>query len=209
MNNQEIDEECISFLTNHQYIKNPSPTTLLSDFEYKIPIQKFICYCVGIIDGQRHVHCIRILKKSPSEKISTMLIQWFSPNDLADSISFWVSSGVTLKRNFFLHDDQLNFFRSTFIYYPEIQQYFRLSSIQNFITIEEYNPMKMKILNTPIKWYIYKRKIDYKPEKYITKRKKDFQKSLTKFKNKQNMNHFIQETYPNLYTEIQNALKEK
>lgn len=188
---QEVDEDCISHLTNQAYIKNVSTEALLQDFQYKIPIEKFICYCIGNVKGRKSIQCLRILKKTPSEKITTMFVEWFHPTHKKQTIQFWVGSGVSLKKFFFLHEDQLNFFRSTFIYYPELCKFFRLASIQNFLEIMEINPMGKFIFSSPIKCHGYKRRIEIDSGKQSRKRKKDFVKGVKYFIKKYNVDNYI------------------
>lgn len=195
--------EHVIFLTNQNYVKNYPPSQFLREYNYKIPLENFVCYCVGVYNDEKVVHCLRIIMKSPSEKITTMQIEWFSPDSSRnESVTFWVSSGISLKKNFFLHTDQLNFFRSTFIYSPSQSQFFRLSSIQNFLFIPEHNPMGQSIYNTPLKFYKYKRKLTSSPNKLLGKRKKEFIKDVQKLKNKYNIDGFVENNYKKLYVEL-------
>lgn len=197
------DQECIDFLTNHSYIKNFSPVSILKDHQFRIPIEQFICYCVGMIDSERTVQCIRIHQKIPSEKITSMQIQWFYPNHPEKgSILFWVNSGVCLKRQFFLYQDQLNFFRSTFIYYPEMQKYFRLSTFTNYISIPEVNPLGEPIYNSPFKCYRYNKQLTNHPGKIHEKKKREFRKAMVNTLKKHNIDSFMEIYYPHLFKEI-------
>lgn len=200
---QEVDEECLLNLTNQAYIKNVSTEALLRDFHYRIPLEKFICYCVGNVNGRKNVQCLRILKKTPSEKITTMFIEWISPTDRSKTVQFWVGSGVSLKKFFFLNEDQLNFFRSTFIYYPELCTFFRLASIQNFLDIFEVNPMGEYIFSSPLKCHGYKRKIEIDNGRQSKKRKKDFIKGVKYFIKKYNVDNYILTHEPSLLVELQ------
>lgn len=203
--NIQPNVECISFLTKHNYLKNPSPNEFIKKYEYNVPLDEFICYCVGLIDYKRSVQCIRILKKTPTEKITTMLIQWFDPaNPLTNSILFWVNSGVCLKRLFFLNEDQLNFFRSTFIYDPVLDQYFRLSNIMNFIRLTEINPQTEKIYTSPRKCYFYKKELSVIPERITMKRKRDFKKSINNLIRRHNIDGFIELQFPKIFNEVNN-----
>lgn len=197
---------CIHFLMNTQYIKNVCPEKFLQLHHFEIPLSEYICYCVGFIQNQKIIHCLRILQKTPSEKMSTILIEWRNPINLQENIQFWVSSGIACKRKFFLHEDQLNFFRSTFIYCPVLRQYFRLSTILHFLKLEENNPMNCKIYSTPLHYRIFKKRMDNIPDKLNNKRCKEFKKSLQKIKKKFNIDNFLQETYPAMYQIIENTL---
>lgn len=200
------EQECIDYLTSHTYLKNFSPHNILEDHNYKLPISNFICYCVGIIDGERVVQCIRILEKIPSEKITTMKIQWYMwKNHMWESVCFWVNSGVCLKKQFFLFQDKLNFFRSTYIYYPEMQIYHRLSYFLDYLDIKEVNPCGETIYNSTSKMHLYKHVIVKTPQKVFEKRKKEIKKGLTIFM-KKNVDHYLQTHYPNLFHEIKSVL---
>lgn len=199
------DSDCVDYLTNHSYIKNHPPETLLKEFNYKIPLDRFVCYCVGIIGDERKVQCIRILQKRPSDKITTMLIEWYNPQNQGeggDKIQFWVNSGICLKRHFFLFEDKLSFFRSTFIYFPEIEQYYRLQSIFNFIEIPQVNPVNMKIYVTPLKKYCYKKPVNYSYEKSENKKRKEIEKAVTRVFKKVSIDPYFEQHYPVLFKEM-------
>jgi hypothetical protein len=199
--------ECIRFLTNHQYLKNPPLSSFLESCNYNIQLDNYICYCVGVIDYQRIINCIRITKKTPTEKITTMHIEWFNPQSpYSEKIEFWVNSGVCLKRLFFLYEDQLNFFRSTFIYSETTNQYYRLANLLNFIQLPEINPTGEKIYNSPMKKYIYKKMITSNPEKINEKRKKEVRKSFMNILKRHNMDGFVEKNFKSMYVEIEKLM---
>ena len=208
-NELEPDSDCVDYLTNHHYIKNHPPETLLKEFNYKIPLDRFICYCVGIIGEERKVQCIRILQKRPSDKLTTMNIEWYDPQGKRDEVTkqhhkiqFWINSGICLKRHFFLFEDKLNFFRSTFIHFPEIEQYYRLSSIFNFIDIPQVNPVHMKIYVTPLKKYCYKKPVSYSSEKSENRKRKEIEKAVTRVFKKISIDPYFEQHYPVLFKEM-------
>lgn len=198
------DLDCIRYLMNHSYFKNFSPTLLLEEYKYEFPISQFICYCVGYIDGYRTVQCIRILNKSPSNKLSSLYIQWFSPDfNEQKSCRFWVNSGVCLKYNFFKFEDKLSFFRSTFIYSSSLKQYYRLSSFYNFIQVEERNPRQETIFHSPTKHYVYRKNYILKNNEPMKERKKkEIKKMCHSFIKKHNLADFLQINYPALFQEL-------
>lgn len=196
------EQECIDYLTNNSYIKNFSPHNLLEDHQYKLPLSLFICYCVGIINQQRVVQCIRILKKSPSDKITTMKVEWYNlEGGRWSKIQFWVNSGVCLKKQFFLFQDKLNFFRSTYVYYPEMQTYYRLSCFFDYLGIEEVNPLGEQIYNSPNKSHTFKNFVVKSQEKTSERKRKEIKKGLTTFMRK-NIDNYFEMNYPNLFREI-------
>jgi len=149
------DLDCIEFLKHQSYLRNELPYNLLQDYNYKFPLGHFVCYCVGMYDDDKHVHCIQFLKKSSSYKLSHFYVRWFHPENPSLSICFWVNSGASLKKHFFLFTDKLNFFRSTFLYYPEMEKYYRLSSLLDYITLPEcHSPLREKIYQSPFKFSI-------------------------------------------------------
>jgi hypothetical protein len=204
----EPDDECIEFLTTHSYLKNFPPHNLLEDHKYKLPLSHFICYCVGIIDQRRVVQCIRILQKIPSDKITTMKVEWYGRknNDGTwEKTQFWVNSGVCLKKQFFLFQDKLNFFRSTYIYYPEMQKYYRLSSFFYYMDVKECNPLGEQIYNSPMKSHTFKNAVVKCCEKIEERRKREIKKGLMTIM-RRNIDNYLENQYPNLFREIVNIL---
>lgn len=203
--------ECIQFLNNHSYIKNYSPHFLLEEFNYSIPLDKFICYCVGVRNDQRQTQCIQIITRKPSYKITTMLIRWFDPDNplTGEFIQFWVNSGACLKKNIFLFEDKLNFLRSTFIYYEKQKQYFRLSSIINYIKLGNVNPIGTEIYLSPMKSFIFKRKNDFNFEKIKEKRKQILKRDLKYIVMRNNHDDIMHNLFPNLFHEIYKIVPRK
>ena len=200
-------QECIDFLTNHQYLKNPPVAPLLEPNNYQINLDQYICYCVGVIQCERIVHCIRIKKKTPTEKITSLNIEWFNPNSpQTTKVKFWVNSGVCLKRLFFLFEDQLNFFRSTFIYSDITKKYYRLANIMNFLHLPETNPVGEKIYNSPTKSFLYKKMISSSPEKINEKRKKEVKKSLFNVLKRHNVDGFLEKNFQDVFREIEKLI---
>jgi hypothetical protein len=196
------DEDCIDFLKTNQYYKNYDCTSIL--INNKIALQNYICYCVGSIEDRKFVHCIRILKKSNETGISAYFINWWHI-DLSHYISFWVHSGIALRKYFFLYEDRLSFLRSTFIYHQKNRTYYRLSHIIDYLDLPIEAPMYMKIFSTPCKQYTFT-KIHQKDPKQKKKKQKKLKQYLTK-NLKQFCKHLhhqsqLRESYPNLFQEI-------
>ena len=197
-------QECIDFLTNHQYLKNPPLSPFLEHNNYQIALDQYICYCVGVIQYERIVYCIRIRKKTPTEKITSLYIEWYNPKSpLTTKVKFWVNSGVCLKRLFFLFEDQLNFFRSTFIYCETTKKYYRLANLMNFLQVPEINPVGEKIYNSPIKSFIYKKMLMSSPEKINEKRKKEVKKSIFNVLKRHNIDGFFEKNFKDIFREIE------
>lgn len=209
------DVDCIHFLINNSYHKNPDSSFILQDFNLKIPISEFIIYCVGFINDYRKVQCIRILQKKPSDKITTMKIEWFDPSynykdkslngvnqPYPNKVTFWVNSGVCLKKFFFLYEDKLNLFRSAFIYYSRMDQYMRLSSIYEYLDIPQLNPIGETVYNAPLRFFIYKKKIVLSEEQMINRKRKKFKKYISQIKKNFSVDRFYRENYQNLFNAI-------
>ena len=207
---QEPDYECVQYLMNHCYIKNHPTFTFLQDFHFSIPLNQFILYCVGIHNGIRQVNCLRILEKKPSDKITTIKIHWYNPSpplsvllhqkvEEWDYKEFWVNSTISLRKFFFCYEDKFNFFRSTFIYYPEIQQYFRLCNLFNHLHLPEINPLNDIVYILPNKSFEYKKIARHSPKKYEERRKREIQKGLHRFIKKHNVDKFLETQYPDLF----------
>jgi hypothetical protein len=215
------DVDCIHFLKHQTYLRNELPHNLLQDYNYHFPLHRFICYCVGVYEEEKHVHCIQFLKKTNSYKLSRFYVRWFHPeNDMShsppDSTCFWVNSGASLKKHFFLFTDKLNFFRSTFLYYPEMEKYYRLSSLLDYIFLPECPcTSNEKIYQSPFKFtypFFKERKKDAPPrqikneEKTLGKagkRKKELH--LQKIMRKLvvgDLDHFLHRKYPSLFLEM-------
>jgi len=208
------EEECIQHLENQKYIRNDLPSHILRDHGYRFPLHQFCCYCVGIIDGEKVVECIQILFKSNTEKLSQFCLRWFHPIKRNKSVIFWVNSGASLKKNFFLFTDKLNFFRSTFLYYPEMDTYFRLSSLLDYIYLPKWESKRNHpIYQTPLKFSMYDPPSFFKKRNSISskqtnstggkklKREHHFRKSLIKLSSN-DFDHFLHRKYPEVFHEI-------
>lgn len=219
------DHECILYLLDQKYIRNELPTHILRDHGYRFPLHLFCCYCVGMVEGEKNVECIQFIMKTHSEKITQMSIRWFHPTHRKKYVTLWVNSGASLKKNFFLFTDKLNFFRSTFVYYPEMQTYFRLSSLLDYIELPLWNSTDekesyQKIYQTPFKFsllcsalYLQSRQ-STKKRKNVKKiqeanehkgkrlkREKLFRKNIERIA-RNDFDYFMHRKYPELFQEI-------
>lgn len=204
---QTPDIDCIHFLTNQIYMKNHLPHTILNDFQFSIPLNQFICYCVGFVNNERCIQCVRILEKKPSDKITTIKLEWFNPTppkngEEWDSKIFWINSTISLRKFFFFYEDKFNFFRSTFIYYPEIEKYFRLCNLFNYLSLPESNPIGEIIYLQPKKTTIFKKNSQSNLKRNHDRRKKEIKKGLIKFVKKHNIDNFIEKHFPCIFHQI-------
>lgn len=204
---------CISYLSTHSYLRNYSATHLQSLNWWK-DTNVYIWYCVGIIDGKRYIHCIRLLKKSPKPGITSYYIQWFNTAPYShvpvsempstfDSVFFWVHSGVALRKNFFLYEDRMSLIRSTFYYDSETKLFYRMSYLLAYLSIPEEIPRQVRIHTNSTKFYCYQKRAKKRKYDDDSKKKTDFVKALKKFIDAHNQLNFVHNSYPKLFNESQ------
>jgi hypothetical protein len=204
---------CISYLATHPFIRNHSAPHLFSQSYWK-DTNFHVWYCVGIIEGKRYVHCIRMLKKTPKPGITSYFIEWFNTAPYSnsplskipkhfDSCCFWVHSGVALRKNLFLFQDRMSFIRSTFYYDSETCLFYRMSLLITYLDNNEAIPTQLKIFTSVEKWYIYQKRIKKRKYDDSLRKKNDCIRNLKKFIEHNNHHHFLEETYPKLFEEAQ------
>lgn len=171
MNDYLISEQNFLFLLTSYSIKNHSPAGVCQRYDYKIPISNYYCYSVGSINGTKRIQIFRIINQLVTG-INTYKIQWWNTAfteysyinlDESESVCFWVHSGGSLKKNFFLFEDKLNLFKSTYIFDRESSQFYRLMVFQKYFYFEE------KILK--ITDYIYTDYCKKHKQKVITEKR--------------------------------------
>jgi len=197
------DPACMDFLCSQSYLRNDPPLHILQDHHFQLPLHTFICYCIGMYQDEKSVQCIQILQKTTSPKFNNFLVKWFHPDDPHQHVTFWVNSGASLKKHFFLFTDKINFFRSTFIHYPEMDKYFRLSSLMDFFKIPESTPLQEKIYHTPIKFHLFKPlpTSSSDKKKNTSKREQGLKRTILKIF-RQDVDHYLQRKYPSLFQEL-------
>lgn len=206
------DNERIQYLAKTNFIRNPSTDELLRCNDFEIDLTSYICYCVGIIEEKRYVHCIQILSKTPSPGITSYQIKWWNTacyclNDNNDEVqyeatSFWVHSGVALRKHFFLFQDRMSLIRSTFIYDSNTEQYYRICSLTPYLYIPIISPNGMPIYTSPKKTYCYHKVIKKGECEVRNKQRYNTKKYLKKFVKQFNHFSFLEEEYPRLFEEI-------
>jgi hypothetical protein len=210
----EIDIPSIFFLTNHTFIRNPSVDSFVAENNMDIFLSQFVVYSVGLIDSERIVHALRFLKQCQSPGVTSYLIEWynvatFSKNELLyqppnkfDSVTFWVHSGVALRKNFFLFQDRMSLYKSTFLYDKKREQYFRLVHLLPFLKLEQevsicypmYSDVNKIFLNNHRKKKNKKIQPDYN--------QLSLKKNLQKILKVNNSFSYIQKRHPRLFEEI-------
>lgn len=209
------DIDCIVYLTRNSFLRNYSFDRFLEKNKNEIPLQNFICYTTGIADGKRVVNAFRIMYQSSNSKIKSYYIEWWNtaafdvyfPHTQFKSVSFWVHSGMTLRKNFFLYDDRMSLFRSTFIYDMYSGNYYRLSSLNHFIQIPEKSNFREQIFSQPGKCYYYQKERKASPKDHRTPIEKEIKKLLEKITHKKNLVTYIKKSSPRLFEEIQTFVK--
>lgn len=207
------DTYCISYLASHHFIRNHSVTSFLQQSS-RISFFDKIWYCIGIIEGERYVHAVRFLNKTPKPGITSYYIQWFNTSPFShcsadnmpnyfDSIYFWVHSGVALRKNFFLFEDRMSLIRSCFYYEPCTGLFYRMSSLLPYLDIPDAVPSNLKIYTTVFRFYCFQKRIKKRNYDDMVKKKSDFVRCLKKFVESHNHRHFFQLTYPKLFEQAQ------
>lgn len=211
----EPDIECLNFLTHNSFVRNFSFDRILERNQNTVPLQNYICYTVGLVGSKRIVHAFRFLYQSPHSKIKSYYIQWwntatfehFDDNSVFESVSFWIHSGMTLRKNFFLYDDRMSLFRSTFIFDPYSNHYYRLSAMVNFMNIPEKSNFQKQIFTSPGKFYYYHKKLKTIVRDQRNPFKTEISKLFQKILVKKNLVSYIQASAPRLFEEVQNFIK--
>lgn len=200
----------LHFLRSHTFLRNFPIDSFCSDFNYQIPINNFICYNVGLINGNKYVQSFQILSMFTTG-INSYFIRWWNtafyeddPDCLSSSCEFWIHSGISLRKNFFLFEDRFSLFRSSFLYDPKQGLFFRLFSIEKFFQSNEKIP-NSKIFSSPCKYFMYKKR----PLRGKSKRnlpKKELGKYLNLILKDCNYQNSLEKTYPALFLEIGKVL---
>ncbi len=206
---------CIESLTEKNFIRNIPFDRFLERNGNSISLNNHICYTVGIASEKRVVHAFRFVGQSPNSKIKSYLIEWWNvvtfptlnENCEIESIQFWVHSGMTLRKNFFLFDDRLSLFRSTFIYDRNAGYYHRLINIMPFCVIPEISNYQQKVYTSPGKF-----SVPFKMSRVpalIAKNPCDeeVKKHLRKITKSRNLIKRLEKVSPQLLSEIEKFVK--
>lgn len=206
-----ISEENFLFLLNTYSIRNHSPAPLCKRFHYKIPISTFYCYSVGIINGIKRIQIFKIINQLVTG-IKTYKIQWWNTAfteysyinlNESEAVCFWVHSGGSLKKNFFLFEDKLNIFKSTYIFDRENSQFFRLMSLQNYFYFEEkIEKINEYIYTSPHKVHKQKKITEKRLKNNKNKEIHQIKKISSKLLNDYNMRNCLINQFPVLFKEL-------
>lgn len=201
---------CILFLEKNAFVRNISIEKFRME-NNSIDITKYFIYCVGIIDGIRIVHPIQILAKTPHDGVISYKIRWWNNATHilpVKYMEFWIYSGVTLRKNFFLYQDKMSFLKSSFIYDFESKIYYRLQNLLNYLIIPEINPYAIPIYSLPTSSYKYYKFKKHKQKK-LNKRYLELQTSCKKFLKKQNEFDYLKINFSLLYEELSKIISNK
>jgi hypothetical protein len=205
------DIDCLIYLSQNSFIRNFPFEKFLEKNNNNIQLQNFICYTTGVADGKRIVHAFRFIAQSSNSKIKSYLIEWWNtaihsvyfPHTEFTSIQFWVHSGMTLRKNFFLYQDRLSLFRSTFIHDLRSGNYYRLSYLNHFISIPEINNYQAQIFSQPGKYYYQLKQRTKMISEYKSPVEKEIKKLLEKIIKKKNLALYLKKSSSVLFQEIQ------
>lgn len=204
------DYFCIQFLQQNSFIRNISIDRLLDKHNNVIPLHNYICYTVGIVDSKRVVNAFQFLFESSNTKIKSYYIRWWNTAAFEtisfrteyESIDFWVHSGMTLRKNFFLYEDRMSLLRSTFIYDPSSSYYFRLINLIDYILIPPKSNYQQQIYTSPSKFsYNYKHN-STKSKENTSIEEKQIAKILKKLIQSRNLKMHLEKVSPSLFHEI-------
>lgn len=201
---------CIQYLQENTFVRNIQFDRLLDRHNNKIPLQNYICYTVGIVGTKRIVHAFQFLFQSSNTKITSYYIRWWNTaahetitfQTEFQQVNFWVHSGMTLRKNFFLYEDRMSLFRSTFIYDPSYGYYFRLINLVDYIEIPIKSNFQQQIFTAPTKFtYNFKHKIN-KVNLDRENQRKHISKILNKILLSRNLKSYVEKVSPSLFREI-------
>lgn len=205
--------ECVEYLTNHSFIRNYSIESFVKENNFSIVLSNYIVFSVGLISQKRIVHAIKFLAQCQSPGVTSYYIEWFnnacfsndelfhSLNQL-ESVKFWVHSGVALRKNFFLFEDRMSLFKSTFLFDTKKRCYYRLIHLQPYFHLDSIasicSPMYSaadKILHSG-----QRKKKSQRPTKNF--RLSILQKNLRKVIKHCNTFNYLEESHPRLFEEV-------
>lgn len=206
----------IDYLTQTQFIRNIPLDDLLSRMKNNmIPLAEYLCYSVVIVDGHRLVNILRFLKQTPPNGVLSFYIQWYMvKNYLSDEylqdaqniefedISFWVHSGVALRKKFFYAEDRMSFLRSTFMYDHESDSLYRLSCIWPWVSLQIEIPFGCAIFNQPGISYRYTKKTNKINPHKNDRKENELKKHCKRLLKSHNYYSYLEKKYPILYKEL-------
>lgn len=215
-----IDFKHIEYLTKNSFLRNVFCSEFIQENNFRVNLSQYFCYCVGIIQGERIVNVVKILHQHRSPGVTSFLIQWynvscFKLDELAkmnliedlESVTFWVHSGVALRKNFFIYDDRMSLLKSTFIFDEKRNQYYRLHHLQPYTFNEQLHPLNSPIYSSVNKTTFAARRTNIR-EKYDENKSnedlpiKALKKTLRGVLKEHNSFSYIETKYPRLFKEI-------
>jgi len=203
----------IKYLIKNNFIRNKELDSFIEDNNNSIDLKKHICYTKGVIDDLIIIQSF-IINKSYTTGIQSFEITWWDTFnvdtqeeiDQIEPITFWIHSGMSLRKNFFLFTDRFNLFKSTFIFDRISEISYRLFEIKDYLSFTEEIPINTKIFNNCNKFFKFK-KIN-KKRNQIRKRKSypKLHKLLLIIKKKCNFQNCLTRHYPKLLIEIDKVI---
>jgi hypothetical protein len=203
----------IEYLSNHSFIRNYSIENFVRENNFQIELSNYTLYSVGIIQNIRIVHMIKILGQCPSAGVTSYYIEWFNvasfsvdeliyKSEEIQSCSFWVHSGVALRKNFFLFEDRMSLFKSTFLFDPRSKCHFRLAILQPYLKINSTLNIHSPMFSSPCKIFLSGHRKNKATRPIKNYKLHSLQKNLKKVLKLNNTFSYLEQSHPRLFEEI-------
>lgn len=208
-----IDFACISYLSNQSFLRNPSVDAFVSENNFVIQLEKYIVYCVGLIENKRIVHAMRFIKQYKSPGVTSYYIEWFNvakytytellyqtPN--IESTKFWVHSGVALRKNFFQFQDRMSLYKSTFLYDYKRGQYYRIIHLLPWINLDIASTVTKPMYSEVNKIFLHNHRKKKQKVPDINYNLISLKKHCQKLIANHNSFHYLEKSHPRLFEEL-------
>lgn len=202
----------IDLLLKQHFIRNNGNEFILRRYNFCIPLHEIICYNVGFLNGKKHIQTFCILE-GYTTGISSFKIRWwntiFSDEEtpITDFVEFWVHSGISLRKNFFLFEDRFSLFRSSFFFCEQENVFVRLSSIEKYLFFPEIIPYQ-KIFSSPTKIF-YSHNLTFRKKTKRNKQKSPLKGYLKKILVDCNYQNTLEKKFPSFLVELHKILNDE
>lgn len=208
-----MNAQSIEFLSNHSFIRNYSIENFVRENQFQIDISAYFLYSVGIIKNIRIVQTMKILGQCPSPGVTSYYIEWFNTasynveelvykSQEIESCSFWVHSGVALRKNFFLFEDRMSLFKSTFLFDPRSKCHYRLAILQPYLKINSTLNIQSPMFSSPSKIFLSGHRKNKVARTMKNFKLHSLQKNLKKVLKQNNTFSYLEQSHPRLFEEI-------
>lgn len=208
-----FDFQCVSYLSKQSFLRNPSVESFVMENDMLIDIQKYVVYSVGIINNQRIVHALRFIKQYQSPGVTSYYIEWFNvacypcfsfnyQHPTIESVKFWVHSGVALRKNFFLYQDRMNLYKSTFLYDSKRGQYYRLIHLLPYIKLDFAIQIKSPMYSEVNKIFLHNHRKKKQKASSVNYNLLSLKKQCLKMIHSHNSFGYLEKSHPRLFEEL-------